>query len=307
MGRIVSQEVTPDVLVTTPTGNIGRHVATELVAQGVPISVLVREGSQQRLDEAVRQRAEVFAGAMNDPDALTRASVGAKAMFLALPPDPTTDDLAAQWASFTAAAVAAVQTNAIAHVVLISTQGAGPGRGSLMGPLFDTEEALRGVVPNLRALRAGCFMENFLPFVAAIAEGVFPFAVPPTAALSLIATVDIAALAADLLTDLSWTGQDAFGVHGPDDLTPVQIADVLTDTTGHPVRHVQPTPEQVLDTLLGAGMSYGAAKPTADMFTIMGQDTTGADPRVPRGTTPTTFREFATNTLAPAVAAARRG
>lgn len=293
----------PSVFVTTPTGNIGRHVAEGLIDRGVPVSVLVRPGSEGRLPEAVREQARVVTGAMDDPDAVARASEGAAGMFLALPPDPTTDDLAAQWAAFTDAAVAAIRANGITHVVLVSTQGAGPGRGSLMGPLFDTEEALRQVVPNLRALRAGCFMENFLPFADAIAHGAFPLAVPADAVLSLVTTPDIGALAAGLLADLSWSGQDAFGVYGPDDLTPVQIAEILTDTTGRPVEHVQTTPEQVLEALISAGMSFGAAKPTADMFTLMGQDTTGADPRTPTGTTPTGFREFAEQILAPAVAA----
>lgn len=300
-------ENTPDrVFVTTPTGNIGRHVAAQLVERDVPVSVLVREGGHPRLDAAVGDRAHVFEGALDDPEAVTRASRGASAMFLALPPDPHTDDLAAQWAAFTDAAVSAIRTNEMTHVVLVSTQGAGPGRGSLMGPLFDTEEALRAVVPNLRALRAGCFMENFLPFADAIAGGVLPFAVPSDAPLSLVATADIGALAATLLADLSWTGQETFGVYGPQDLTAVQVADILTRVTGHPVQHVQTTPEQVLDALEEGGMSYGAAKPTADMFTLMGQDTSGADPRTPHGTTDTTFQQFVADTLAPAIAATHR-
>lgn len=131
------------VFVTTPTGNIGKHVASALVERDVPISVLVREGSEKRLDQSVRDRAQVFTGAMSEADTVTQASDGASAMFLALPPDPTTDDLAAQWASFTDAAVAAIKANGITHVVLVSTQGAGPERGSLMGPLFDTERSPR--------------------------------------------------------------------------------------------------------------------------------------------------------------------
>lgn len=125
----MNEQHTQSVFVTTPTGNIGRHVAAQLIEDGHPVSVLVRDGSQVRLPEVVRERAQVFTGGMDDPDALTRASVGATGMFLALPPDPRTEDLAAQWASFTDAAVAAIRANAITHVVLVSTQGAGPDRG----------------------------------------------------------------------------------------------------------------------------------------------------------------------------------
>ncbi|TFH98419.1 hypothetical protein E4A47_11430 [Micrococcus flavus] len=127
--QTMNEQHTQSVFVTTPTGNIGRHVAAQLIEDGHPVSVLVRDGSQVRLPEVVRERAQVFTGGMDDPDALTRASVGATGMFLALPPDPRTEDLAAQWASFTDAAVAAIRANAITHVVLVSTQGAGPDRG----------------------------------------------------------------------------------------------------------------------------------------------------------------------------------
>lgn len=76
------------VFVTTPTGNIGKHVASALVERDVPISVLVREGSEKRLDQSVRDRAQVFTGAMSEADTVTQATSCRTDAFAAAVSDP---------------------------------------------------------------------------------------------------------------------------------------------------------------------------------------------------------------------------
>jgi uncharacterized protein YbjT (DUF2867 family) len=52
-----------------------------------------------------------------------------------------------------------------------------------------------------------------------------------------VATRDIASTAANLLTDLTWTGQENLPVFGPDRLTPDGMAEVISQELGRPVAY----------------------------------------------------------------------
>jgi uncharacterized protein YbjT (DUF2867 family) len=56
------------VLVTTPTGNTGRHVLSEVIKSGQPVRILVRNKS--KMEESVRRRCEIVEGDLRDEAAL---------------------------------------------------------------------------------------------------------------------------------------------------------------------------------------------------------------------------------------------
>lgn len=292
------------VLVTMPAGQVGRRVADSLAAAGVPTRGIVRNAERVRDSVWARSGGEVVVGDMSNPDDTVRATAGCSALFLALPPDPAAEDLAALWRQCDAAAAAGIEANGLTHVVALSTQGAEQDAGALLGPLFHAENAVRAVAPHVRALRAGCFMENLLPYAWAgsIAEGVLPFPMDSEARAQMVATQDIGDLAASLLADRSWTGHEHFGVYGPEDLTLSSIAATIEDVLGRPVRHVKTTADDVFAEMVGVGYSSSTARLTADMFGILGaRSDEDIDPRSPQGTTGTTIRQFVQNVLVPAM------
>ena len=67
------------ILVTTPTGNIGRQIVRELLAPEFSVRVIVRDPS--RLPEEIRRQAEVVHGSADDATTLRRALDGVEALF----------------------------------------------------------------------------------------------------------------------------------------------------------------------------------------------------------------------------------
>ena len=90
---------------------------------------------------------------------------------------------------------------------------------------------------NFRALAMPSFMDNLLRQVPTIkGQGAFFGPIAPDLKCPTCATGDIAAAAAKLLLDRSWTGQGSVAVLGPEDLSFNDIAQVMSDVLGRPVQ-----------------------------------------------------------------------
>ena len=93
---------------------------------------------------------------------------------------------------------------------------------------------------HVRALWCPGFMENMLRSVESIrTPGVFIGPSRPDVKAPLVATRDIAASAARLLRDRSWTGAGGLAVLGPEDLSLNDIAAITGEVLGRPVRYQQ--------------------------------------------------------------------
>src|SRR5690349_19265179 len=71
------------ILVTNPTGRIGRRILPELLAPEFSVCVLVRD--PQRLPEAIRDQVDIVCGAADDAMTLRQALDGVEAMFWCVP------------------------------------------------------------------------------------------------------------------------------------------------------------------------------------------------------------------------------
>jgi uncharacterized protein YbjT (DUF2867 family) len=72
------------LVITTPTGRIGKQVLALLLDHQDPIRVIVRDPI--RLDSGVRRRVEICQGSHDDPAVLSRALEGANGLFWLVPP-----------------------------------------------------------------------------------------------------------------------------------------------------------------------------------------------------------------------------
>src|SRR4029453_12925873 len=71
------------ILVTTPTGRIGRRIVPELLAPEFSVRVIVRDPT--RLPEQIGQRVEVVRGSTDDVATLQQALEGVDALFWCVP------------------------------------------------------------------------------------------------------------------------------------------------------------------------------------------------------------------------------
>ncbi|MFG2715648.1 NAD(P)H-binding protein [Streptomyces goshikiensis] len=72
------------IVITTPTGDIGRQVLDRVLDSGEPVRVIVRDPS--RLPEHVRTQVEVVEGSHADADTIAKALDGADRLFWLVPP-----------------------------------------------------------------------------------------------------------------------------------------------------------------------------------------------------------------------------
>jgi uncharacterized protein YbjT (DUF2867 family) len=134
------------IVVTTPTGQIGRHVVERLVAAGADVTLLARDAS--RLDDATRARARVVEGALEDPAAMRAATRDARALFLLVPPILHTDDWRASQLAIGRVAVDAAVANGVGRVVLVSSAGAQRGDLYAVSRLGEIERLLAAPCPT---------------------------------------------------------------------------------------------------------------------------------------------------------------
>src|SRR6266699_3346740 len=194
------------IVVTAPTGLIGHQVLNNLLASSEPIRVIARDPS--RLPAHTRERVDVVQGSHGDLDVVTRAFEGADSVFWLLPPDPQAKSVESAYVDFTRPAGDAFKNQGIKRVVGVSALGRGVARnaGHVSASLaMDDLIASTGV--SYRALTMPSFMDNVLRQTEAIkSRGVFFWPIDGDRKLPACATCDIAAVAARLLLEASWSG-----------------------------------------------------------------------------------------------------
>ena len=290
------------IVVTTPTGTIGRQLLDRLVGSDEPIRAIARDAS--RIPHRVRDRIEVVEGSSDDPDVVNQAFDGADAVFWLVPPNFTLEDAESYYLDFSRPACAAITHHGVQRVVGVTSLGRDYGEDAgLLSAAFAMDRLIESTGVHYRALRMPYFMENLLSQADAIREqGTLSMANSGDRQLATVATRDIAAMACDLLLDRSWTGQDGVAVVGPDDLTPHEMAAVVSEVLARPVRLRETSGSELRATLVGYGASEGFAEATVDMVAAQDDGIYDAEHRASRRS-PSGFRQWCEDVLAPAVPA----
>ena len=293
------------IVITTPTGSIGHQVLENVLGNGEPIRVIVRDPS--RLPPQARERIEVVPGSHGDIGVVDRAFAGADAVFWLVPPDPQAESVEAAYVDFTQPACDAFKRHGVGRVVGISALGRGTAvarHAGLVTASLAMDDLIASSGVSYRALTMPSFMDNLLRQVESIrSRGVFTSPIDGDRKLPACATRDIAAVAAKLLLDHSWGGQGHVAVLGPEDLSFNDMARIMSEVLGQPVVFQQIPGEAYKARLLERGMSGAMAEANLDMLIAKNQGLDNAEPRTPQSTTPTSFRQWCGEVLKPAVLA----
>lgn len=286
------------IVVTTPTGQIGAQLLDRLLDRADGVRVVSRTG---RLPAHLHGRVEVARGSHRDVTVLSAALRGADSLLWLVPPNPLAADVEQYYLDFTRSLLGAVKETGIEWVVGISTIGREYERsaGHLSAALA-MDATIEAADVGYRALRMPFYMENLLHQASAIRHtGTFFVPNSLDRVLLTVATRDIAAAAATVLLDRSWSGQDSVPIVGPDDLTPREMAAVVSDVLQREV-HVQHVPAvQYLASMTQRGMSDAWVRGLLDMAAAQDDGIYAEAAGVRRA--PTGFREWCSDTLKPAV------
>lgn len=290
------------IVVTAPTSNIGHQVLELLLDSDASVRVIARD--PLRLSPEILARVEVVEGSHGDEKVVDRAFQGADSVFWLVPPNPTAISVEAAYLDFTQPACRAIKRHSVNRVVGISGLGRGVAKNAgLVSASLAMDDLIASTGVNYRALAMPTFMDNIFRQVGSIKNGgVFFSPVSGDLKLPTCATRDIAAVAAHLLLDRSWTGYDHVPVLGPEDLSFNDMAQVISDVLGTTVRFQQIAFEAFKESLLNQGLSSAMAQGVVDMMMAKNQGLDNAVHRTPQSTTPTHFRQWCEEVLKPAVA-----
>ncbi|TNC22595.1 hypothetical protein FG385_24380 [Amycolatopsis alkalitolerans] len=166
------------------------------------------------------------------------------------------------------------------------------------------DDLLASTGAAFRALTMPAFMDNMLRQVRSIKEqGLFSDILSAGLRQPTVAARDIAAVAARLLLDPTWSGQEEVPVLGPQDPSADGMAAVMTEVLGLPVRYERIPGDALKNQLTARGVSEAMAQGMLDMMVAADNGLNLGVTRAPRHEidTPTTFRQWCEEALAPAV------
>jgi uncharacterized protein YbjT (DUF2867 family) len=293
------------IVITTPTGTIGHQVLEHVLRSEKPIRVIARD--PPRLPPHIRERIDVVQGSHGEAAVVNKAFAGADAVFWLVPPDPRASTVDAAYVDFTRPACAAFKTHGVKRVVGISALGRGTpaaAHAGLVTASLKMDDLIASTGVHYRAVTNPSFMDNLLRQVESIkTRGIFSLPISGDLKQPSACTRDIAATAAKWLLDQIWGGVGSVPVLGPEDLSYNDMASILSEVLGKPVRFQQIPGDAFKTRLLQRGMSEAMAQANLDLWVAYGQGLDTAEPRTPQSTTPTSFRQWSEEVLKPRVMA----
>jgi uncharacterized protein YbjT (DUF2867 family) len=226
-------------------------------------------------------------------------------VFWLVPPNPHAESIQGHILDFVRPVCEAINSQGVKRVIGVSSLGRGIAKNAgQISAIFAMDDLIESTGVSYRSLCPPGFMDNMLWQVAPIkSQGMFFAPTSGDRKFPTCATRDIAAAAAKLLLDDSWSGQDSVPILGPENLSHNDMAQIMSEVLQRPVRFQQVPGEAYKATQMQHGMSEAWAQGIIDMAAAVDQGIYNAEPRTPQSTTPTSFRQWCEEMLKPAIVA----
>ncbi|MGZ0074798.1 NmrA family NAD(P)-binding protein (plasmid) [Sphingobium limneticum] len=288
------------IAVLGASGNIGLPMCERLVRQGHQVRAMTRGGSSGHHLAAIG--AEPFLGTFEEAgsepegffDGVDRAFTMVRTNW-AVPE---------HYATVSRRIARMLRESGIEHVVNLSSIGADLASGAgHVSDFFAMEQAFSGLPMTVTQMRCGWFMENFFRMAGSVARhGTLATLFAPHVALPCVATRDIAAVAADLLTGDAPPTDQVREVHGSEDLTMAQVAQRIAPRIGRPVSalSIDPTRAEVRNLFLERFGTPDVWEHRVEMYEAFNKGHARFhEARAPHNTTPTTLDSFLADSWVP--------
>lgn len=254
--------MTPEILITGATGNTGLPLVKHLAAAGVPVRALVHSPSKKSIVE--QKNVEAIEGDFAIAGLIERALEGIKQVYLVSPASP---HMAKHEINF----VNSAKIMGVKHLVKLSALGTAPDSTvDLLRWHAEIEEHIRKSGINYTFLHPHYFMENLLAHVESVVKESAIYSPLGETRVSIVSVEDIAAAAAAILIDGGHFGK-TYVLTGPEALNYAEIAGVLGDTIGKPVRYVHVPNETAKVRMVRAGTTKWLAEDTIRLMQSWGQ------------------------------------
>ena len=261
------------ILVTGATGNVGRQVLQRLRQHGAAVRVARRAGkSEESTTETASARPEQSVGLdFTCPETFADAVRGCDAVFLLRPPS------IANMRSTLKPFIDQAAAGGVRHIVFLSVAGAENNR---MIPHRAVEDYLQASSMDWTLLRAGFFANNLGDaYRRDIVEEARLYVPAGAGRVAFIDAEDIADVAVAALLTPQAHASKAYWLTGPEALSFTQVAALLTQELGRPIRYepasiagyawhlktrrALPLVQIAVQSLLHVGLRSGAAEPVS--------------------------------------------
>ena len=277
------------ILITGAGGKTGKAVLKALVARGASVRAFVRNPAHESVLKTIGAR-DVVVGAMDDPQALARATHGIEAIYHICP------NVSPHEMPFATALVAAATGSGVSrfvyHSVLHPQIEAMPHHWNKLR----VEEMLFGSKLDITILQPTAYMQNSLAeWDRMVRDGVYRVPYPIDTRLSLVDLEDVAESAATVLTSTSHSGA-TYELVGTPPLRQTEIADAFSRALKKPIRAEAEPVESWDARACGAGMEDYARETLIKMFSAYALDGLKGNPNVLGwllGRPPTSLESFA--------------
>ncbi|PSR53965.1 NAD-dependent dehydratase [Adhaeribacter arboris] len=254
-------------VVTGSLGHISKPLAERLIQAGHQVTII--SSNAGKISEIEKLGATAAIGSVEDTAFLTQAFTGADAVYTMVPPTISAPDWRQHIAKVGKNYAEAIRATGVKYVVNLSSMGAHmpEGCGPVSG-IYYVEQALNeleGVA--VKHLRPGFFYYNFLANAGMVKHmGIIGGNYGSDTKMVLVATDDIAEVAAEELLNLNFTGKSVRYIVS-DERRTQEIATIFGQAVGKPDLHWVDFPDQ--DTL-GAMLQNGLPEDVAKNYTEMG-------------------------------------
>ena len=276
------------------TGRVGSKTADILLKAGKKVRLIARHAD--KLNEFKAKGAEIFAGDSGDVDFLTQAFSGSSVVLGMLPGNFQSEDIGAYQDKLGIAFIEAIKASGVEKVVFISSVGGHTEHGTgIVAGLARQEvrlHTLDGV--DVKILRPTYFMENTMGNIGMIkGMGINGGNINGDMPLAMIATADIAKVAAEYLANPDFTGKSIRSLLGPKDYTMNEATAILAKAIGKEgLPYVKFSAEDAINGMVGMGMSKSVAEAMVGLGEGINQGIFKFEERTSENTTSTTLEEF---------------
>lgn len=282
------------IAITGATGNIGGKITRMLLDRGQKVLCIARHAD--KMIPLTDLGAEAAAISLAQTDLLAEAFSRAEAVFTMIPPNYAAPDFSAYQEMIGTSQVKAIEQSGVQYVVNLSSLGADlPDKTGPIKGLHAQEQRLnrlQGV--HVLHLRPTYFMENLLVGVEMIkTQNIMGSAIWGDLLLPMIATRDIAAVAARRLEKRDFSGKSVVELLGQRDLSMNEAAAIIGRKIDRPeLKYVQFSYEDTQNALAGMGFSADVIRLFIEMNRAFNEGLIKAT-RTEQNTTETSFEEFA--------------
>lgn len=290
------------IVILGATGTVGSKISENLLNDGHQVTLIAR--NTETLEKYCSLGAEIITGAISDVEMLTNAFKNADSAFILLPDNVKAENTRAYQRQVTTGLIEAIEKSGIKYIVNMSSIGSHMHEGNGMMAGTAEQEVRLNQLNNVNVLhiRSAYFMENFLRTIALVQKMGFNGTVADgDQSIPMVATRDVARIAADHLANLDFIGKSIHAVMGPKDYTYRDFTSIIGKAIGNPeLPYVQVPVDQAKQVFLSNGFSEDFVDNLIEMGTAIKTGFMNYQKRENSTTTSTTAEEFVNDVYLPA-------